>query len=260
MNKLNAILIDSKEPAWVQKLDFGVPKMIGPCEAGDAWAITSDGYTLIIERKTPDDFLQSLKDGRLFEQVKRLGEYRYLAQLRGETPTMLPYLIITGIFRPTNDGKVYTSRQTNWSFAAVMGALLSIQEAGVYVTFCNGDSDYRDCILRLASRDRSETLDILPQRPIELLGPKEAVVASLPGIGIERAKAALEWGGWHLGWTLIGLTEPDIPSPIPRSVRENIRTLFGLGTDEELIIIPKQKGEDHVPESSTHAGETAHDN
>ena len=241
MNKLTAIMIDSREPAWVQALDFDVPKMIGPCEAGDAWAITSDGYTLIIERKTPDDFLQSLKDGRLFEQTCLMGNYRYNAQLRGENPTMLPYLIITGAFAPGADGKVYTSRQTGWSFAAVMGAILSIQEAGVYVVFCNGDNDYRDCILRLASRDRSETLDILPQRPIELLGPKETVIASLPGIGIERAKHALEWGGWHLGWTLAGLTDPDLhSSPIPRSVRENIRRLFGLDKNEELIIIPKE--------------------
>jgi ERCC4-type nuclease len=240
MNKLNAILIDSREPAWVQALDFNAPKMNGPCEAGDAWAITSDEYTLIIERKTPDDFLQSLKDGRLFEQVRRLGEYRYQAQLKGEKPTMLPYLVITGAFTPGSDGKVYTSRQTGWSFAAVMGAILSIQEAGVYVVFCNGDNDYRDCILRLASRDRSETLDILPQRPIELLGPKETVVASLPGIGIERAKAALEWGGWHLGWTLVGLTDPSLEkSPVPRTVRANIRALFGLGADEELTIISK---------------------
>jgi hypothetical protein len=74
-----------------------------------------------------------------------------------------------------------------------------------------------------------------------LLGPKETVIASLPGIGIERAKHALEWGGWHLGWTLAGLTDPDLhSSPIPRSVRENIRRLFGLDKNEELIIIPKE--------------------
>jgi len=240
-NKLTAIIIDSREPDWVQDLDFGVPKMIGQCETGDAWALTSDGYTLIIERKTPDDFLASLRDSRLFEQVRRLGEYRLNAQLHGERPTMLPYLVITGTFTPGTNGRVYTTRQTDWLFAAVMGAILSIQEAGVFVVFCNGDDDYRNCIMRLASRNRSETQDILPPRPIELLGPKETVVASLPGIGIERAKDALEWGGWHLGWTLAGLTDIELDkSPIPHSVRKDIRKLFGLKDNEELTIISKE--------------------
>lgn len=240
MNKLTAIMIDSREPEWVKKLDFGVPALVGQLETGDIHALTSDGYTLVIERKTPDDFLNSLREGRLLEQVRRLAWPRYEAQLRGEKPRLLPYLVITGIFTPGADGKVYTSRQTGWSFESVTGALLSIQEAGAFVVFCNGDNDFLACIGRLAAKDRSETLDILPPRPIEILGPKEALLAALPGIGVERAKTALEWGGWNLAVTLMGLTDPELEkSPIPKNVRTNIRKLFGLKDDEELAICAK---------------------
>jgi hypothetical protein len=82
---------------------------------------------------------------------------------------------------------------TGWGLASVYGAILSIQEMGVFVVFCDGDANFKDCIIKLADRKRTEEQQVLPPRPGVLLGPKVAFLAGLPGIGIERAQDILDW-------------------------------------------------------------------
>ena len=64
-----SVIIDSREPDWVQRLDFGVPAAVTALDAGDLWVATTDAQTLIIERKTPTDLLNTIKADRLFQQV-----------------------------------------------------------------------------------------------------------------------------------------------------------------------------------------------
>ena len=78
-------MVDNREPEFFQKLKFGgVPTMVTQLETGDVQAVTDDGCTLVFERKTPSDFLNSLKDERLFPQMARMTELRN-AQLYGES-------------------------------------------------------------------------------------------------------------------------------------------------------------------------------
>ena len=44
MTKINAVMIDSREPEWVQKIDFGAPTLVSAMETGDVQVITEDGY------------------------------------------------------------------------------------------------------------------------------------------------------------------------------------------------------------------------
>jgi len=56
-------IIDSREPQWVQELTFGdVPTAVAALDYGDLHVLCEDDCTLVIERKTPDDFLNSLKE------------------------------------------------------------------------------------------------------------------------------------------------------------------------------------------------------
>lgn len=236
---ITAIMIDSREPDWVQHLKFGgVPKMVTLLETGDVQAVTDDGCTLVFERKTATDFLNTLKDDRLFPQMQRMTEIRN-AQMRMDEPlNYWPYLVITGSFLPGANGKVVADgRETGWSFASVQGTLLSIQEAGVFVTFANGDMDFEDCILRIGKRDRKPSMRILPARPAQMLGPKAAVLSSLPGIGIEKMQEILDWSNNNVAHALIGLTDMSIKSPIGLSVRRRIRDLFGLCEGENIEIV-----------------------
>lgn len=242
MPNITALMIDAREPAWVQALKFGgIPCMVTTLATGDVQAVTDDGCTLVFERKTPTDFLNSLKDERLFPQLTRMTEMRNAQHRMDEPLTYFPYLVITGQFLPNANGKVVADgRETGWRYNAVMGAILSIQEMGIFVVFANGDLDFEDCILRIGKRDRKPKMQILPARPAQMLGPKAAVLCALPGIGIENMQTILDWSGNNLAHALIGLTDMEIKSPIGISVRKRIRDLFGLQETENIEIVGTQ--------------------
>ena len=68
-SKITSAIIDTRgEPDW----DFGCPILKMQLDAGDVMATCSDGATVLIERKTPGDFLSTLAAGRLFPQVERM--------------------------------------------------------------------------------------------------------------------------------------------------------------------------------------------
>jgi ERCC4-type nuclease len=241
MSQINAIMIDNREPEFFQRLKFGgVPTMVIQLETGDVQAVTDDGCTLVFERKTPSDFLNTLKEDRLFPQLARMTELRN-AQLYGESLNYWPYLIVTGQFLPGSDGKVVADgRVTGWSFASVMGTLLSIQEMGVFVVFCNGDMDYENAILRIGKRDRNPETKIFAPRPARTLGPKIDFLTGIPGIGIEHAQSILQWSGDNVAHALIGLTDMEIKSPVGLNLRRRFRDLLGLQDCENFEITGTQ--------------------
>lgn len=233
---LQAIMIDTREPEWVRALDMPCLKMEVMLETGDLQVLTHDNQVLTIERKTPDDFLGSLKDGRLMAQMVRLAEDRHFDLIRDGRSNNWPYLVITGMFGSQN-GKAVTERGlTGWGLASVYGAILSIQEMGVFVHFCDGDGAFKDCVLKLAERKLNTVQQVLPPRPGQLLGPKVGFLAGLPGIGVERAQDILDWAGHNVVHALMGLTDVSIKAPVPVSTRWTIRHMFGLKDEEELFI------------------------
>ena len=246
MSQIIAVMIDSREPEYFQKLKFGgVPVMVDMLNTGDVQAITDDGHTLIVERKTLSDFLNTLKDDRLFPQLARMVETRNAQILAGETVTSWAYLVITDPITADHNGKVIEPGRgvTGWSFASVMGMILSIQELGVFVIFANGQLDYEDSILRLARRSRAPEMRIMPARIPNVLGPKATFLSGLPGVGIDRVQDILDWSNHNVGHALIGLTDMEIKSPIGLSVRRRIRDLMGLAEGENLEVIGTQSTE-----------------
>lgn len=250
---ITGILIDSREPEWVKQLKFGgVPVMVTLLEAGDIWAVTDDGHTLQIERKTPDDYLGSLRDDRLLPQLARLATARQDQQVKGEMPTYWPYLLITDEFKRQGQ-KVYTERETGWSWAALQGSLLTIQEMGIHVVTCAGETDVEPCIRRLGERKRENTINLLPARMPILWGPKEAFIASLPGIGPEKTLRIMQWADNNLTHALCGLVDLSISCPVEgvgEMTRKRIRTFLGLEdrktiefvlNDADQIILQEQE-------------------
>lgn len=242
---ITAIVIAQTEPDWVKNLSFGgVPKLIDKTpDAHDFVVITDDGCQLIIERKTPGDFLNGIKpeDNRTFTQVARMSEMRMAQHRVDEQLTVFPYMLITGQFLPDGSGKVVAEgRVTGWGYAAVQGTILSIQEAGVFVIFCNGDLDVEDAIIRISKRDRKPATRILPARPAKMLGPKFDFLTGIAGIGVEHAQAILEWSGNNIAHALVGLTDTEIKSPVGIALRRRIRDLMGLQENENFEIIGTQ--------------------
>lgn len=231
-----AALIDSREPDWVKRLTFGdTPCSVVMLDYGDIHAVTDDGHLLVIERKTPGDFLNSLRDERLMVQMQRMAEIRIDEQIAGSLTTW-PYLVVTGEFRHTADGRVVIDDRgpTGWNWDAVQGALLTIQEMGVFTTFCNGDRDFGECVTRLANRKRDAEYKLLPPRPAVMIGPGAAFLAGLPGVGVERVTALMSWCANVPAHALVGITDLEIDAPLPLTVREKIRQLLGLKKHQTL--------------------------
>lgn len=178
---IRSIMVSSNEPEWVQKLNFRAPVSVTHLDTGDLWVSTEDNALIVVERKETADLLNSIKDGRLFNQAERIRQI-----------TPYGYFVITQSVHPLPSGKttIYKANQgwqkTGWSFSAVQGALLTVQELGCHVVTCAGDGDFLPCILRLAHRSR-ENVPVFPVREATVFGGGENVLASLPGIGARRA-------------------------------------------------------------------------
>lgn len=235
---IRSVVIDSREPEWIQSLEwFGAEKTISCMDAGDLLAVCEDGAGLLIERKTPTDFLGSLVSQRmLIQSALKLAPYRAMG--------FWPYVMITGDFYISNHGRTAYYRggqmvESQVNFDAVWGELLSIQELGVFITFAKSNRDYPDAVRRLSERNRGE-LKTVPaaKRQGQSLGIEAAILSSLPAIGETRAKRICE------KYTpidfIMALSRDEKPAGIGGKTRKRILSALGIGLNEELGLDKKE--------------------
>ncbi len=234
---LTAVIIDQREPEWVKQLKFnGAMVSHSVLDAGDFWVLTDDNRMLAIERKTPTDLLGSLKDERLFVQMAGLQGLR--------KEGYWPYLMISGDLQRGANGHVVTDRETGWSWNAVQGALLSIQEMGIFVTYCASDTDLESAVIRLGERSRDEKMIIPPARIGKVLGLQAGFLCGLPGIGPEKVGELLTYCGTP-AWALVALTDADSQIPgIGQGIRNNVRYTLGLNDKEQMGILTNDRGDE----------------
>jgi ERCC4-type nuclease len=185
-NPIQSVLIDHREPLWLQRLAFdGATTAVTQLACGDVWLAASDGALLIIERKTADDLLASIADGRLFDQA---------AAMVAMSPWS--YIAIQGTLAPAADGRTLAADVlVNWQWAAVQGALQTVQEMGVAVIYLNEhNGDFAAFLARLAKRSRAAVRAGAP-RKVELLAPGLSLLMALPGIGSDRAETLMQQAG-----------------------------------------------------------------
>lgn len=231
------IMVDSREPKWVQDLKFGgAMKMVTALDYGDAWVTAGDGDMICIERKAPNDLLGSIKNNRLFAQV---------AGIRAKTPWA--YLVITGVLTATVQGKVIAEERTSgWDWNSVQGALVTVQEMGVRVVYCQSDDDYEATVCRICSRERKPEFVIEPAAQPRIMSPGEVMLTALPGIGLERAQLllrefnnrpcdALAWLTWHR-WN-----EDHPVAGISSGIKKAVRTALNIEDHMILDVCPDEK-------------------
>lgn len=234
---ITAVIIDTREPSWVQALKFGSPMATTSLlEHGDLLAACDDGALLAIERKTPSDLLNTIREDRLWAQ---------LAGIKSVTPWA--YLMITGELHRGEDGKVWTDgRATGWSWAAVQGALVQAQEMGVFVTYAGGDSDYEAAVIRLSQRSHNAEVLVPPAKEPRIFNDSERILCSLPGVGPERVGAILEYVGESPAWALTWLTMFNSPDRVPGigpGVKAAIRKALRLSDEYELAVVCRETGQ-----------------
>jgi ERCC4-type nuclease len=212
-------------------LTFGeVPTVVMELETGDVHLMMDDGALLMIERKDADDFLGSIADGRLFAQAARLAEGRLSEQINGKPITTWPYVVITGKLVSNQAGNVITDRGvTGWTWASIQGAVLSLQEMGVFVMFAHADADFEAACILLGNRSRND-IKVLPARGVEAISQQQAFLMGLPDIGPERAAALLAWGANEPWQVLMGLLDPrlKLPKGIGASTRLGVRRFLKI--------------------------------
>jgi len=156
--------VDSREP---QKIKDAFPDAtVESLEIGD---ITSDDMTTIIERKTMDDLLASIFDGRYKDQVRTLIN--------------LPsFMIVVGELSYRNKDK---SRY-------VHGAIASLQYKYRIPTFTVADDNafIRKVKSIMKKRENISDLDVVIKRIHN--DPQLNLFCSIPNIGTKKAKALYE--------------------------------------------------------------------
>ena len=92
----------------MHKLKFdGAITAVTQLQCGDVWIAAADNALLIVERKTADDLLASIADGRLFDQS---------AAMVAMSPWR--YIVVQGTLTPALDGKTFADeRLVNWQWA-----------------------------------------------------------------------------------------------------------------------------------------------
>ena len=234
---IKSIMIDSREPKWVQQLQFGgVPKMVTKLEHGDVFVACDDGHMLCVERKTASDLLNTLRDDRLFHQMAGMAGKRLDAQIRGRM-NYWPYVVYTN-FTADKQGKVWIDgRKTGWQYDSVAGAMLTLQEMGILVETIAEDTDFEAAIMRLANRARG-IVNIIPPRIANVVGSDVMMLSSLPGIGMERAMALLK-GTDSAAWALDILTDLDDGhiQGIGYETKRRVRQALGLADGTKLAVI-----------------------
>ncbi len=154
-----------------------------------------------VERKTTNDFISSMTDGRLFKQLQELKEnFR------------LPLLIIEGNSLFDNDRKVHPN--------AIRGALASISlDYGVPIIKTENNLETAEMLLAIAKReqlDRKKNVSVRGRKSkISTNDMQEYLLAGLPKINRAKARALLK----HFG----------SPERVFTATQEELMQVAGIG-------------------------------
>jgi len=182
---LPKVVVDSREavdaPTVVEKLrDSGVDVEVKLLEVGD-YLIPRGGY--LIERKTPQDLVASIRLGRLWRQVEELKSVE----------NAKPIVVVEGSLK-------MIERFTKFKPVQVVGIINSIIfDWGIPVITLPGRrwmASYLEQLAKSAEiEDRKHTQIRFEKKFESISEAQEYLIAGLPGINTSRARALLEYFG-----------------------------------------------------------------
>ena len=186
------VTIDDREPLTLEEAFQKMGNMIIRRQRLESGDYLFDG-DLLVERKTIPDFCHSIKDGRLFSQVKNL------------TRCKVPACLIL-------EGKNRLFKETDFSPQAIQGILLSISLAFRLPILRTKNSQETvqvmlQCFKQL-TKDRLEDIRFNPRissfkkKSNPLLAQRIHILEGFPGIGTDRAERLLKkFGNLHAVFT-----------------------------------------------------------
>ena len=184
------ILIDSVEPRKVKDA-FGEYAIDTPLEGFDFKMYTECGIVAIERKRIPGDFLSSLTDGRLYQQILAMRD-----------SSNIQILLLEGRFRYNRDNILLRGRRkTRWNRKGITNLLRSIKWIeGVDIEYSSSISDTVITVLEiqdyfdktdhtsLRGRPRIQTNWIKPTREEKII----YWIQGLPGVGVTTARKLYE--------------------------------------------------------------------
>ncbi|WP_114752095.1 ERCC4 domain-containing protein [Pleomorphovibrio marinus] len=186
------VTIDDREPATLEEEFRKMGNMIICRKRMLAGDYLFDEEVLV-ERKTIPDFCRSIKDGRLFKQVKELASC--------QIPS---YLIL--------EGRNRLFRETDFSLQAIQGILISISIAfRIPVLKTKNTKETVQVMLQSYKQLTKEGLDdqrffprpaFFKKKKDPMLSQKVHILEGFPGIGADKAeKLLMKFGNLHAVFT-----------------------------------------------------------
>lgn len=210
------VLIDSREPPIVTE-DFhahGTVETVTVEELATGDIIIGDA---VIERKEPSDMVSSIKDRRLFSQVRAMTEVE-----------KLPLVLIEG-----NIEDFQNLTHTGFSPAAIRGAIASITaRSGVPVIPCGDRLTLVDMALKIGQKTVDEESVAFSHDGFDTSGEVAPVVqmyVAIPGVGPGRARTLYE--------------AYPAPEHLVRASEEDIRGLDGFGQKTARTVAEMVRGD-----------------
>lgn len=148
------MLMDTREPKSLQlavRAALGDRVQIVCLHQADFMLTDKCGCSIGIERKTISDFLNSLRTGRLDDQLTRVAT------------GYLPVILIEGTLRtrpnPTGKGRHVTHGGTGaWSLGSLQMKLWTLQQLGARLIWSSGHEDTADTLRVLVERSDKNCL------------------------------------------------------------------------------------------------------
>lgn len=180
------IVLDSNEAATAPEISSAVKAqfpslLISRLSCGDIFAHLDNGIFLV-ERKTPNDLLASIGDGRVFDQVRAMVEIARFV-----------FVLIHGSLTYNHEGKaVADGRFSGWNAWSVEMALVALQAAGAIVVQTGARGHVETVKHLMAWCEKAD--DKWSMRKVVHWLPREGkrdFLAQLPGVGGERVDSLI---------------------------------------------------------------------
>jgi len=180
------ILVDSREPEIIPKRLGELAKVVF-LPYGDYWFYTASGGRVCIERKTIADLLNSLREGRLQQQLRRM--------LQEDAEVIL---LIEGYWTCNKDFKIkHGGGLTGWDLASLSNFLLTVQREGTRLVYSPNQGATVYLLVQLYRYYQKPKHKALTARPKplfffdDLQSRRVYFLMGLPGIGEELAHRIL---------------------------------------------------------------------
>lgn len=252
------VLVDKNEetnsPHVVEKLRKFYPKLeVTTLDCGDIKVILDGGDVLAIERKRAPDFIASIGDGRLFNQVERMAQSSKWScvLIEGTIGYDRDDMAVIPIY--DDNGNIKAAEVTGWRGVSVRGAMYAVQWSGCPIISIEPYA-LPHMILDLAKfcEKPTEHTQKLGRKRIVTFPPTtlaEEIISVFPGVGLKRSRALLQFAktqnDTETATIAEALTWASAMHNIPKKFRpdgwgdmtiKNVRVALGLQDWEEFDV------------------------